>query len=151
MMTDSENIERGLFVALEHPEALTEPEELLKAYFNSTNIGLCLYDSGFRYLAINRTLAAIHGLPVEAHLGKTVREVLGDLGDLLEPKFQQAIETKTPIHFEISGMLPSQTEKGHWIAHYSSSPGDWRQSDPRRGGCPGGHRAKEDGGIPCKR
>lgn len=97
MMTDSENIERGLFVALEHPEALTEPEELLKAYSNSTNIGLCLLDSGFRYLAINRTLAAIHGLPVEAHLGKTVREVLGDLGDLLEPKFQQAIETKKPI------------------------------------------------------
>jgi len=107
-----------LFVALEHPEALTEPEELLKAYFNSTNIGLCLFDSGFRYLAINRTLAAIHGLPVEAHLAKTVREVLGDLGDLLEPKFQQAIETKKPIHFEISGMLPSQTEKGHWIVHY---------------------------------
>jgi PAS domain-containing protein len=70
MMTDSENIERGLFVALEHPEALTEPEELLKAYFNSANIGLCILDSELRYLAINRTLAAIHGLPVEAHLGR---------------------------------------------------------------------------------
>jgi len=37
---------------------------------------------------------------------------------LLEPKFQQAIETRKPIHFEISGILPSQTEKGHWIVHF---------------------------------
>ena len=118
MVHNSENVEQGLFVALEHPEALKEPEELLKAYFNSTNIGLCIFDSEFRYLAINRTLAAINGLPVEAHLGKTVRNVLGDFADSLEPKFRQALETKKPIHFEVSGTLPSGTETSHWIVHY---------------------------------
>ncbi len=38
-----------------HPEALTEPEKLLAAYFSSTTVGLCIVDSNLRYLAINNT------------------------------------------------------------------------------------------------
>jgi PAS domain S-box-containing protein len=118
MMIDPRESDSGLFVSLEHPEALSEPEKLLAAYFNSPNVGLCIFDSELRYFAINRTLAEINGVPVEAHLGKTLREVLGDFADSLESKFHQALEAKKPINFEVSGRLPSRTETGHWIVHY---------------------------------
>ncbi len=118
METDPKKANAGLFVSLEHPEALIEPEKLLRAYFNSPTIGLCILDSELRYLAINRTLAEMNGVPMEAHLGKTVRAVLGTVAEMLEDKFSQVLETKTPLHFELSGVLPSKTEQGHWLVHY---------------------------------
>ena len=108
----------GLLFSLEHPEALIEPEKLLRAYFDSPNVGLCILDPKFRYLAINRTLASWNGVPVEAHIGKTIREVLGDIAEPLEVKFRQMLEEKAPLHFELSGKPPSVTDSGHWVVHY---------------------------------
>lgn len=48
MMTDPREFGSGVFVSLEHPEALREPEKLLKAYFNSPNVRLCILDSQLR-------------------------------------------------------------------------------------------------------
>ena len=33
-----------------HPEAFAEPEKLLAAYFSSSTVGVCILDSGLRYL-----------------------------------------------------------------------------------------------------
>lgn len=101
-----------------HPEALTEPEKLLAAYFSSTTVGLCIVDSNLRYLAINNTLAKINGIPAADHLGKTVREVLGDFADLVEAEFQRVLSTGEPVHLEISGTLPTRTEASNFIVHY---------------------------------
>jgi PAS domain-containing protein len=60
-----------------HPDAFTEPEKLLTAYFRSSTVGLCILDSELRYLAVNSTLAAMNGIPPAYHIGKTVREVIG--------------------------------------------------------------------------
>jgi len=101
-----------------HPEALTEPEKLLAAYFGSTTVGLGIVDPNLRYLAINNSLAKINGIPASDHLGKTVREVLGDFADLVEPEFQRVLSTREPVHFEISGTLPTRTEASNFIVHY---------------------------------
>ena len=101
-----------------HPEALSEPEKLLAAYFSSSTVGLCILDSDLRYLAINNTLAEINGVPASDHLGKTVREVLGDFADVIEPEFRRVLSAREPVHFEISATLPTRTEAGHWIVHY---------------------------------
>jgi formate hydrogenlyase transcriptional activator len=100
------------------PEALTEPEKLLAAYFSSSMVGLSILDSELRYLAINDTLAAMNGLPAPEHLGKTVRGVLGDFADVAEPKLRHTLNTGEPVNFEISATLPNRTEPGHWILHY---------------------------------
>ena len=118
MDTNPKKTDTVLFASLQHPDALIEPEKLLKAYFDSPNVGLCILDSDLRYLAINRTLAEMNGVPVEAHLGKTAREVLGEIVEPLEDKFKQVLQTKTPLHFEISGTLPSKIEQGHWVVHF---------------------------------
>ncbi len=75
--------------------------------------------SNLRYLAINHTLAEMNGIPAEAHLGKSVREMLGDFAEFLEPQFQRVLDTGQPIlNLEISSVLPTRTEPGHWIEHY---------------------------------
>jgi GAF domain-containing protein len=101
------------------PEILSEWEQLLAAFFDASHVGLCILDTHFRYLAINHTLAAMNGLAVEAHWGKSVREVLGDFAELVEPQFTRVLQTKQPIlNLQISSILPTRTEPGHWIEHY---------------------------------
>ncbi len=75
------------------PGFLSEPEKFLSAYLNSAAIGLCILDSDLRYVAINGTLAAMNGLPANEHLGKTVREVLGDLAARLETECRRVLST----------------------------------------------------------
>jgi len=103
----------------EPAETLLASEQLLAAYFNASKVNLCILDNDFRYLAINRNLAEMNGIPAEAHLGKSVREVLGDFAELIEPLFNRVLQTKQPVlNLEISCILPTRSEPGHWVAHY---------------------------------
>ncbi len=101
-----------------HPEALNEPEKLLAAYFSSSTVGLSILDSELRYLAINHTLAAMNGIPASEHIGRTVREVLGDFADEAEPRLRHILKTGEPANFEISSKLAHRVDVGHWILHY---------------------------------
>ncbi len=75
----------------EPAEALLESEQLLSAYFSASKVGLCILDADLRYLAINKTLAEMNGIPAEAHLGKSVREMLGDFAELIEPQVKRVL------------------------------------------------------------
>jgi len=103
----------------EPAEALLASEQLLATYFSASKVGLCILDSDFRYLAINRTLAEMNGIPAQAHLGKSVREMLGDFAELIEPQLNRVLQTGQPVlDLEISFILPTRTEAGHWLEHY---------------------------------
>ena len=52
-------------------------DELLAAY--ASTAGIAILDSEYRYLWVNQRLAALNGLQPSEHLGKTVREVIGQL------------------------------------------------------------------------
>jgi formate hydrogenlyase transcriptional activator len=103
----------------EPAEALLESEQLLAAYFSASKVGFCILDTDLRYLAINHTLAEMNGIPAEAHLGKSLREMLGDAAEVIEPQCRRVLATGQPIiDLEISTVLPTRTEAGHWIEHY---------------------------------
>jgi len=105
------------------PEAFTEPEKVLEACFGSKTVGFAVFDTDLRYLAINRALAEMNGIPAPAHLGKTIREVLGIVADAVESRFQQVLLTGEPVlNCEISGVLPTRSEPGHWVGHYVPIP-----------------------------
>jgi len=118
MPADRSGQEPADFGAFADAGALHEPERLLAAYFSSATVGLCILDTELRYIAINNRLAEINGVAARDHLGKTIREVLGEFGILMEQKLREVLETQEPLHFEISGRLPSRSEAGHWIVHY---------------------------------
>ena len=111
--------ESSKFIPFAYPDALSDSEELLAAFFASSTAGLCILDTELRYLAINGVLAGMNGLPPGDHLGKTVREMLGSVADVLEPKFRRVLSTgESILNVEVSGVLPTRTELGHWIEHY---------------------------------
>lgn len=93
---------------------------VVDAVFAAAPIGLAFMDTSFRYVRVNDALARINGLPAEEHYGRTLREVLGDLADEIEPYHRQVIETGDPIlDLHVTGQLASAPgETRNWLVSY---------------------------------
>ncbi|MEP6687696.1 MAG: response regulator [Gemmatimonadales bacterium] len=97
-------------------EALRRSEEQLQdrlaeieAVYRSAPVGLCVLDADLRYLRVNELLAEINGLPVEAHLGRTIRDVVPKLADVLEPSMREVLRTGLPVRdMEVRGETAAQ-------------------------------------------
>jgi formate hydrogenlyase transcriptional activator len=115
MMTDRKTwTDLLLLVSAEPAQSLTEGEELLAAFFQSSTVGVAIFDANLRYVAVNQALAAINGAAAQSHLGKTVREVLGQTGERIEQHLAQVLVMRQAVKFEISGTLPTKSESVHW-------------------------------------
>jgi len=122
MATDSSSPRAGNLIPFAFPEALNEPAKLLAAYFSSSTVGLGILDTELRYIALNHALAEINGVPASDHLGKSVREILGEVAGTVEPELQRVLATRDPVNFEVTGTLPAKKEPAHWIVHYLPIP-----------------------------
>jgi PAS domain S-box-containing protein len=81
----------------------------IEATYASAPVGLCLYDRELRWLAVNNRLAAIHGFPAAAHIGRTPRDLLPDLAGRIEPILRRVLETGEPVeNREARATTPSQ-------------------------------------------
>src|SRR5688572_13773 len=70
----------------------------LSAIYRAAPTGLAFIDNELRFASVNDHLAGLNGLPAAAHIGRTVREVLGDdLANEIEPLYRRVIETGQPI------------------------------------------------------
>ncbi len=116
MLRDSFAFGTGVLAPFVHRDALPDPESLFADYFDSSSVGLCIFDLGFRYLAINNTLAEINGIPAQDHIGKTAREILGDFADVIEAELRRVISTGEPlVNLESAAVLPARVGIGHWV------------------------------------
>jgi PAS domain S-box-containing protein len=107
-------------------EALRRSEEqarrqlsYVEAIYATAPVGLCFVDTDLTFLSINERQAAINGRSVEEHLGRTVREVLPELADSLEPVFRRVIETGEPS-LNVEQSVGPTTTPGN-IRHFISS------------------------------
>lgn len=69
----------------------------LNLIYREAPIGLCYLDTDLRYVYINEWLAAINGIPVEGHLGRTIAELLPGVAAGVESQLRHVIETGQPI------------------------------------------------------
>ncbi len=69
----------------------------LDLVYNTTPVGLCFLDTNLRYIRINECLAAINGRSIAEHLGRTVREVIPEMADMVERIYRQVLATQTPV------------------------------------------------------
>ncbi|HEY9620377.1 MAG TPA: PAS domain S-box protein [Crinalium sp.] len=102
---------------------LEEGKQLLSDFFNAAsiaNIGLCIHDQDLRYLKVNQALAKINGHAIDAHLGKTVDDLLPELSSTVTPLLQQVLDTRQPITgLELSGAIANQSGQMHdWQVFY---------------------------------
>lgn len=84
------------------PDETAELEHL----YRTAPVGLCCLDTSLRYVHINEWLAAINGLTVEEHLGRTIRDVFPDVAAGVEKQMRKVIETGEPV---IGGTVEAET------------------------------------------
>lgn len=81
----------------------------IETIYQSAPIGLNVLDTELRFVRINQRLAEMNGFSVEAHIGRTVRELLPDLADTAERLLRPILETGQPLlNVEIQGETPAQ-------------------------------------------
>lgn len=79
----------------------------LKHGYREAAIGLCYLDRDLRYVQINEWLAAVNGVSVEDHIGRTLSEVLPGLAAAgVEREMRGVLETGNPV---INGTVYAET------------------------------------------
>jgi len=63
----------------------------LQAIYDGAPVGLCFLDRKMRYVNLNKRLAEINGASVEAHLGRTVEEMIPIAFPVIEPYITRAL------------------------------------------------------------
>jgi DNA-binding CsgD family transcriptional regulator len=90
-------------------------ENLLSALDAST-IGFVICDRRLRYKALNRSVAKIHNVPVEAHLGHKFHEILGNFAERVAPLWENVFASGQCLsNLDITGQLPKRSGVGRWI------------------------------------
>ena len=109
--------------------ALEASEERLNAFFQSSHVGLAMWDRDFRYILINDALQKINGPSREEHIGKTIEEVLPDAAHIIVPLFAEILSTGKPmLGMELCGEIPSRPgEITHYLVSYFPIPGTGRE------------------------
>ena len=86
-------------------QALSE----LAAIYDAAPVGLAVIGADFRYQRINSRIAELNGHPAEAHIGRTIREVVPKLADIGESLVRKIVETGEPVlNLEIEGETAAQ-------------------------------------------
>ena len=100
----------------EHYAALKASDARLNAFFNESPVGMLIYDAEGRHLKINETLTRVSGISVEAHLGKTLHELLPkEVADEADAVRRQIMKTGQPVVWELSGVLPNASTETQYF------------------------------------
>lgn len=97
----------------------------LNSFIASAPAGVALLDSEMRFQHINEPLAAMNGISVEAHLGRSVAEVVPDLYEAVKPVFDRVLSEGKPVpDFILEGDSPKHPGEKHvWRESWFPLPG----------------------------
>ncbi|WP_371483505.1 SpoIIE family protein phosphatase [Kitasatospora sp. NBC_00315] len=94
---------------------------ILNGFFSQSPIGLAVYDPDLRFVRINEALARINGLPVDAHLGRRISNLLPGLNSAeIEQAMRRVLVTGRPvIDARSHGRTPGDPRRDRaWSASY---------------------------------
>jgi PAS domain S-box-containing protein len=103
-------------------QALSE----LAAIYNDAPVGLGVIGKDGRYQRINHRLAELNGVPAEAHIGRTLREIVPAVADIGESLIRKIVATGEPVlNLEIEGETPAQPGvRRSFLEHWTPIRGD---------------------------
>jgi PAS domain S-box-containing protein len=93
----------------------------LQALYDDAPVGLAFMDCNLRFLSLNRRLAEMHRLPVAAHIGRTVTEILPDLFEQIAPLLQRALAGEPVTEWVVREPTPGGSASG-FVYYVSYSP-----------------------------
>src|SRR5436305_1648042 len=93
---------------------------LLGTLVGGARVGIAFFETELRYARGSRELARINGLPVEAHLGKTISELLPKMNPQVAIDLREVLRSGVPvINIDVSGETPADPGVPHdWIVSY---------------------------------
>ncbi|MCY7383380.1 MAG: PAS domain S-box protein, partial [Microcoleus sp. CAN_BIN18] len=96
------------------------------AFFAAAPASMFIFDDQLRFVQANESLAETTGVSVAEHLGKTVREVIPEIVDTLEPILQGVLANNEPLlNIEVSGTTLGQPGAiRDWLASYFPLAGE---------------------------
>jgi hypothetical protein len=97
---------------LEQPEYI---KALSAAAKRAVHLGITVMDAQTRFESVNSALAYETRATVEQHIGKTSREIVGDLASQIEPTYEQVLRTGEPASVWLAGHVRDTLEFGHWF------------------------------------
>jgi DNA-binding CsgD family transcriptional regulator len=85
----------------------------------TSSIAFGIFDRRFLCRFVNEALARINHIPVQDHIGESLRNIAGEVALKAEPILQGVFDTGKVISgFEITGKLAKRSDVGNWIATY---------------------------------
>ncbi len=102
---------------------------MMEALMASSPVGVAFFDREARYLRVNPALAAMTGVPVADHIGKTVAELQPALWATEEPYFRQVLESGKAVdeHLVEGRPSPGGNRPRYWLTSYFPVPGPGRE------------------------
>jgi formate hydrogenlyase transcriptional activator len=100
------------------PAGAPETQNQWANFFDAPNVGFVICDENLRYVKVNDALARMNGIPADAHLGKTVYDVLGEAAATVEPAYHQVFATGEPVsNVEFVAKVPTRAEPSRRIGN----------------------------------
>jgi PAS domain S-box-containing protein len=97
---------------------LASERAVLDAVLKFAPVGFCLFDADLRYLMVNERLAEINGVSPEAHIGKTLRDIVPALEAQARPVIDSVLKTGRPV---IDQEFSGETAKAPGVLRYWSA------------------------------
>ena len=121
--------EAGRPVPETHQELLSTRDQFreLEQIYSTSPIGLCVIDLQLRFVRLNERMAAMDGLSVEDHIGRTLREVVPEVAEFAEPLCHEVINSGEPaLDLELRGVTRVRPEMVGLVNLYPLKSADGR-------------------------
>src|ERR1700761_9456601 len=106
-------------------------QDYVKALFaaaeSATHTGICLLDTQTRFEWVNGALAKETRATIDQHIGKTSREIVGDLATQIEPIYEKVLATGKPASIWLAGHVRDTVEAGYWLDYCFPIPDSSRR------------------------
>lgn len=90
-------------------------QRLFAASRRASHLGIGLLDLQTRHESVNSALTRETRLTADEHLGKTSREIVGDLAKQIEPLYEKVLRTGKPSSAWVAGHVRDTVEFEHWF------------------------------------
>jgi PAS domain S-box-containing protein len=93
---------------------------LLNSLLDNAPVGLGFFDKDLRFVRLNPALAAMNGLPIDAHLGRQLAELLPLVSADMARALRQVLETgQSIVNAEVIALTPARPgQDRYWLCNY---------------------------------
>ncbi|MES2177667.1 MAG: ATP-binding protein [Gemmatimonadota bacterium] len=116
-MSNQELIESAELTERAHHERELA-QSLLDEVINRAPVGIAVFDAQLRYVRLNPALAAMNGVSIEEHIGRTASAVVPEWGNFAVPHLSSVIQTGATLANKDVNDIMLGGKKRHWLASY---------------------------------